>query len=424
MSAYADQLLFSKLIIIFFPICLQFCSSSFSDLPLFLKEAPTGSDVIGTGRSRKGREKQTHSPGREEDESESSSAKEDDVDLLERGRRSTPQRKASRRKRNEKSPYNRQDGKDSAEDEESTSDYAWSDRKDLASIRGDSRSKLVGEAKRKKGAKGKTVKSKNVNEDESSEHLERQTSAMEILTDCALQKEAEDLKPKQEEVEFENSAREVGLSKRKVEEKGLKRTVKNEVEKNLLNEFEDENIVEEKSESESVPMIKVEKKNDSLDIKKIKTENNNLNETVLGNENEIACMEHVVNILQQAAAIDAEKHRKSEEIPLSPSHKERRKRKRERKKRRRHTSSCIPEASESENSAQSPFRKGKDRTHSTVEFDKEKFDFVSDLSKYLSLELQFSFLSIFTSVPVNSSYGSFRISKLNAVRRLLAVGKN
>jgi len=350
-----------------------------------ISEAPTGSDVIGTGRSRKLREKQTHSPGHEEDESESSSAKEDDVDSLERGRRSTPQRKATRRKRNEKSPYNRQEGKDSAEDEESTSDYTWSDRKDLASIRGDSRSKLVGETKRKKGAKGKAVKSKNLNEDENREHLERQTSAMEILTDCALQKEAEDLNPKQEEVEFDSSVGEVGLSKRKVEEKSLKRTVKNEVEKNLLKKFEDETIIE-RSESESASMIKAEKNNDSLDIKRIKTENNNLNETVLGSESEIACMEHVVNILQQAAAIDAEKHRKCEEIALSPSHKEGRKRKRERKRRRRHTSSCIPEASESENSTQSPFRKGKDRNHSTVEFDKEKFDFVSDLNELAELE--------------------------------------
>ena len=368
-------------------------------------ESPVGSDVSGHGRSRKGREKEIQSPCREEEESESSSAKEDDVDSLERGSKSTPQRKTTRRRRNEKSPYSKEENKDFPEDDESTSEYAWiEDKKEHASIRGESRSKLAGESKRKKGSKGKTVRPKILNENENSENLERQTSAMEILTDCALKKEAEfggkmerdDLKIKEESMEIDNNMREDALrnSKRRSEDKSFKRLVKSESEKNLLNTAEDQNIIE-RSENENIPIIESGKMENNFDLKKVKTENNNISESGLGSESELACMEHVVNILQQAAAIDAEKQRKSKEFPSSPSHgrseivsgiktqdKERRKRKRERKKRRRHPSCSIPEASESENSTQSPFRKGRERSYSTVEFDKEKFDFVSDLSKF------------------------------------------
>ena len=362
----------------------------------FLIESPAGSDVIGTTRSRKGREKQNQSPIQEEEESESSSAKEDDVDSVERGSRSTPQRKATRRKRNEKNTYNKQESKDSAEDEESTSEYAWTDdKKDHTGFKGENKGKLGVEGKRKKGNKGRVGRPKNSTEhaNENNKNYERQSSAMEILTDCALKTEAEfgskletnDLKVNDEEMEIDGSMGEENTRYNK--RKSLKRQVKNE--SGSSKDFVDE-IHDERSEKENIVMSGAD---ENVEMKKIKTENNNINESSIGNENEIACMEHVVNILQQAAAIDAEKQRKSKENTSSPSHgrsdsamknhdKERRKRKRERKRRRRQPSCSVAEASESENSMQSPFRKGRDRSHSAVEFDKEKFDFVSDLSKF------------------------------------------
>ena len=382
-----------------------------------LTESPAGSDVSGTSRSKRGREKQIQSPGRDEEESESSSAKEDDVDSLERGGRSTPQRKTTRRKRNEKSPYGKQDGKDSAEDDDPSSEYIWNDdKRDNVGFRSESRGKLVGDSKRKKGGKGRAVRPKILSENEDGENLERQTSAMEILTDCALKKEAElggsiqndDLKIKEEKgMDIDSNSKEDGLrsSKRKIDEKSHKKQVKHETERNLLLvNFTDTEIIE-RSENENDSMIGVEEAENNVDIKKVKMENIDVNETSLGSESELACMEHVVNILQQAAAIDAEKQRKSKEIISSPSHgrldigsgikthdKERRKKKRERKRRRRHPSYTIPDVSESENSTQSPFRKSRERNNSTIEFDKEKFDFVSDLSKLSSF---LTFLSVF-----------------------------
>lgn len=365
-------------------------------------ESPGNNDV--SGRSRKLREKPIQSPSRHEaEESESSSAKEDDVDSLERGSRSTPLRKAARRKRNEKSPYSKQDSKDSAGDEESISEYTWNDdKKEDGNGTGDNRGKLMAENKRKRGNRGRVGRPKNPAESSNemrSENFERQTSAMEILTDCALKEEADlAIKSenddttdthKNEEEKICNIGEDLSrINKRKSDGKGVTRLVKNESGKNLSKDFKED--INEKLEKEN---IEVAGTND-VEIKKMKTENNNEEESTISNENDLACMEHVVNILQQAAAIDAEKQRKSKEVTSPQPHgrqdviggtktpdKERRKKKRERKRHRRPASCSVADASESENSMQSPFRKGRNLT--TVEFDKEKYDFVSDLSKLI-----------------------------------------
>eukprot|EP00795_Rhopilema_esculentum_P002773 gene2773-996_t len=394
-----------------------------------ISESPA-SDVTGSGRPRRGREKQSQSPEREE-ESESSSAKEDDVDVQDKGR-TPPQRKTTRRRRNERSPFGKQESKDSAEDEESVSEYSidlWSDeRNDGRNSKGDNKRKAVDSKKkdRPKSGKGKAASAKSIAFENDlkdlSKNVERQSSAMEILTDCALMKNDRQLLQNSEggdeimkdesiktEEGFEEEEKNRRGSKRRNDGKVLKdrRPVKIETEgdgvatKSLKEIAVSEKVEQSKNEKKTSDKENMDETNDNIDDKKLKVENNNIDDSEMDNSNGLTCMEHVVDILQRAAAIDAEKQRKMKEVNSSPirnkhdqrsemvspsvslstPERDRRKKRRERKRRRRAASCSVADASESENNQQSPFRRGKDKRHSTSEFEKEKFDFVSDLGK-------------------------------------------
>ena len=394
------------------------------------------SDTSAPGRPKRGRERPNQSPAHEEEESESSSAKEDDVESQERDR-TPPQKKATRRKRKERSPYAKQDSKDSAEDESSLSEYPierWGD--DTKGAFGDkmgARGKTPDKKKEKpRSSRGRPASQRIKNAEESIHaaipEYDRQSSAMAILSDCALMKKEaillsneedldEGVSPREEDMEIDDVIIEQGKSaqrrhKRKNEtkisheEKVLKieggtsiSKGKQKIEKgDSMNESPDKVVVKGNFE---------EKHNDNIDdsniqSNKMKIENKNLNECPIPNDNGLACMEHVVDILQQAAAIEAENQRKLNEGIPSPAHAksepvsemrspsgghatpDRRKKRKERKRRRRAPSCSVAEASESENGClQSPYRAKRERNHSTVVLEKEKFYFVSDLGKLL-----------------------------------------
>ena len=279
---------------------------------------------------------------------------------------------------------------------------------------------------RPKSGKGKATSAKSIAFENDlkdlSKTVERQSSAMEILTDCALMKNDRQLFQNSEggeeitkdesmktEEGFEEQGKNGRGSKRRNDGKVLKdrRSVKIETEgdraatKSLKEIAVSEKVEQSKNDKKTSDKENVDETNDNIDEKKLKVENNNINDSEMDNSNGLTCMEHVVDILQRAAAIDAEKQRKMKEVNSSPvrnkhdqrsemispsvSHstpeRDRRKKRRERKRRRRATSCSVADASESENSQQSPFRRGKDKHHSTSEFEKEKFDFVSDLGK-------------------------------------------
>ncbi len=117
-----------------------------------------------------------------------------------------------------------------------------------------------------------------------------------------------------------------------------------------------------------------------------------LSTELASNAEEIIGMERVVDILQQAAAINAEKERNLEtimsmgsDVKSSPSSHastgERKKKRKERKRRKRTVSCTFPDVSESDNGQQSPVKLNRPQSSP---FGKEKFDFVSDLGWYLS----------------------------------------
>ncbi len=107
---------------------------------------------------RRARDKHNQSPIPEEEQSDSSSAKEDDVEIPEQNR--TPQqKKPNRRKRKDRSPFEKTDSKESAEDDESVSEYrtqAWRERKNSPIGKIESKAKSLEKRREKtKGARGR-----------------------------------------------------------------------------------------------------------------------------------------------------------------------------------------------------------------------------------------------------------------------------
>ena len=431
----------------YLPSCESTISVSYVIIVCSLLLDSPASDSSAPGRPKRGRERPNQSPAHEEEESESSSAKEDDVESQERDR-TPPQKKATRRKRKERSPYAKQDSKDSAEDESSLSEYPierWGDdTKGAFGNKGGTRGKTPDKKKEKPKSNRGRPPSQRVKHAEESIHTaipeyDRQSSAMAILSDCALMKKEaillsneEDLEegvsPREEDMEIDEEMIEQGKST----QRSLKRKNETKIshEKKVMKIEGGLSIGKSKQKTEKGDSINVQKieKGDSINVSpgklmmkghyeeqhidnindgsvqsnKVNNENNNINECPIPDDNGLACMEHVVDILQQAAAIDAENQRKLNRGMPSPAHgksepvsemrspsgghvtPDRRKKRKERKRRRRAPSCSVAEASESENGClQSPFRAKRERNHSTVVLEKEKFDFVSDLGKLL-----------------------------------------
>lgn len=404
----------------------------------FLLLDSPASDTSAPGRPKRGRERPNQSPVHEEEESESSSAKEDDVELQERDR-TPPQKRATRRKRKERSPYAKQESKDSAEDESSLSEFPierWGDDTKGGAF-GDkeaARGKTPDKKKEKLRSNRGRPASQRIKHVEESIHevipeYDRQSSAMAILSDCALMKKEgtilfsneedleEGMSPREEDMQIDDVIIEQGKSaprshKRKSENKisHEKKVMKIEGELSIgkskqkiekgesMDESPDKLMMEGRFEEQHIDEIS----NIDIQTNKMKNENNNVNECPMPDDNGLACMEHVVDILQQAAAIEAENQRKLSQGMSSLAHgktepvsemrspsgghatpdKDRRKKRKERKRRRRAPSCSVAEASESENGClQSPVRAKRERNHSTVVLEKEKFDFVSDLGR-------------------------------------------
>ena len=317
------------------------------------------------------------------------------------------------------------------------------DTKGAFGSKGGARGKTPDKKKEKPRSNRGRPASQRVKQAEESIHAaipeyDRQSSAMAILSDCALMKkeaillsneedlEEERVSPREEDMESDDVIMEQGKSaqrshKRKNETKIShdKKVMKIEGglsignSKQKIEKGDSMNVQKiEKGDSVNVTpsklMVKghfeeqhIDNINDgNVQSNKVKNENNNINECPIPDDNGLACMEHVVDILQQAAAIEAENQRKLNQGMPSPAHgkseavsemrspsgghvtPDRRKKRKERKRRRRAPSCSVAEASESENGClQSPFRAKRERNHSTVVLEKEKFDFVSDLGK-------------------------------------------
>ncbi len=342
-------------------------------------------------RSRRTKDKP--SPIAEEEESDSSSAKEDDVEMPEQNR-TTPQKKPNRRKRKDRSPFEKADSKESAEEDESVGEYraqSWRERN-----RNSPCEKLEGKTKNegKRREKSKTPKqpgsAKNKVPDDRKGRNDEDDG---IGPSEKIDKELQDEKS----VDTSDSD---GAKKRRNEPKYQqgRHFVKDEDEDLMTIEMFDEDGGHLLTEDSNSPMDynqdtnhNIDNKSTDVDVKMDDGDNNNMKEiSELTNTDEIIGMERVVDILQQAAAINAEKERNLESMAgvkndskspscfVTPEKDRERRRKRKERKRRKRAPSCNVDASESENSLMSPAKSNKDQNNS---LDKEKFDFVSDLGE-------------------------------------------
>eukprot|EP00794_Sanderia_malayensis_P020215 gene20215-22191_t len=381
--------------------------------PIYTPDSPSSESAATSLRSRRMRDKPNPIPEEEnESDSSSSSAKEDDVEMPEQNRVS-PQKKSNRRKRKDRSPFEKADSKDSGEEDESFNEYptqSWRER-NKPSFADKADSKIAKRREKSKNAKQRPagVKTKLSDETSKDQQLNAEDDDTRPLTDGLVeQKPGSDLEFQQTEKLLgilDNDV--VGVRKRRSEQKYQDEAVMKGEESA---EEQHGNLVITTEESNS-PMADYNeesridadmKSSENEDVKLVSSsttttdgDNNNRKDECVKSEladaEEIIGMERVVDILQQAAAINAEKERnvalknqrsnvKSSPVIFATPEKEREKRKKrkERRRRRRATSCTFHDASESENSMQSPIKSNKTRHQS---LDREKFDFVSDLGK-------------------------------------------